>query len=354
MLVDLPGWRNGRRDGLKIHCPQGCESSSLSPGIMKPKILVIVGPTASGKSNLAVKLALRLRSGQAQKIGIKGGEIISADSRQVYKGLNLGTGKITKKEMRGVPHHLLDIIDPRKSFSVFDFVKKANHAITMIYHSKKLPIIVGGTGFYIDALVYDQKFPNVKANLKLRKKLQKMSASELYKILKKKDLARAKSVDRNNKVRLIRALEIVEKLGKVPKLTNNLQPTTYNALLIGLKSNNEILRKNIHKRLIQRIKKGMIKEVKKLHSGGLSWKRMEELGLEYRYITRFLQNKITKIEMSNQLESSIWQYSRRQITWFKRNKQILWFNPEEKNSSKKIEDVVKKLVLDKNKKDDIL
>ena len=214
----------------------------------KQKILVIVGPTASGKSNLAAKLAKKLN-----------GEIISADSRQVYKGLDIGTGKITRKEMRGIPHHLIDVIDPKKQLSVAEYKKLAEAKVRYIVQKDKLPIVVGGTGFYIDALTGRANFPDVAPNKLLRSKLSKLSKEKLFKMLQKKDPRRAKTIDSQNKVRLVRALEIIEKLGEVPE-TNNTQPTTNNFIYIGLKPDN--LDKKIYKRLIVRLP-GMIKEAKK-------------------------------------------------------------------------------------------
>src|SRR3990167_1192796 len=229
----------------------------------RPKILVILGATATGKSDFAVKIAKRLN-----------GEIISADSRQVYKGLDLGTGKITKKEMRGVPHWLLDVARPRLKFSVAQYKLLADKKIVEIIKRKKLPIIVGGTGLYIKAIVDNINFPEVKPNLKLRKKLAKYSAQKLFNIIKKLDPARAKTVESKNPRRLIRAIEIAKVLGRVPKLKSKPQ---YDAIQIGLILPDEELKKKIYKRLIERIKQGMIAEAKKLHKNGLSFRRMEEL-----------------------------------------------------------------------------
>ncbi|MEK7612980.1 MAG: tRNA (adenosine(37)-N6)-dimethylallyltransferase MiaA, partial [Patescibacteria group bacterium] len=167
------------------------------------KVLVIVGPTASGKSGLAVRLAKKFK-----------GEIISVDSRQVYKGLDIGTGKITKKEMKGVPHYLLDVANPKKQFSVSQYKKFADKIVRYIVLENRLPIIVGGTGFYIDTLAGKFSLPDVPPNKLLRRKLEKFDTEELFKMLKKKDPARAKTIDRHNKVRLIRALEIVNALGR--------------------------------------------------------------------------------------------------------------------------------------------
>jgi len=172
----------------------------------RQKVLVIVGPTASGKSALAVELAHKF-----------GGEIISADSRQVYKGLNLGSGKITRREMRGVPHHLLNEMSSHRLFTAHDFVARATKAISDISRRGKLPIIAGGTGFYIDALVGRIVLPNVKENPKLRAQLEKKTEEQLFLMLQKRDPRRAKTIDRHNKRRLVRALEIAAALGRVPQ-----------------------------------------------------------------------------------------------------------------------------------------
>ncbi|MEK7227357.1 MAG: tRNA (adenosine(37)-N6)-dimethylallyltransferase MiaA [Patescibacteria group bacterium] len=269
---------------------------------MNKKALVIVGPTASGKSDLAVKLAKKFR-----------GEIISADSRQVYRGLDVGTGKITKKEMQGVPHHLLDVANPKKQFTVFDFLMLTNQAIAEIVNKKKLPIVVGGAGFYIDALAGAATFPDVPPNKELRKKLEKKSASELFGILKKKDPRRAKIIDPHNKVRLIRALEIVERLGKVPPILKFLRTLEYKFIYIGLKPDN--LRGIIGKRVKKMFKNGLLDEIKRLKKSGVTNKRLKELGFEYWNPTE-----------ESVIRESI-NYAKRQMTWFKRNKKIEWFTP---------------------------
>ncbi len=277
----------------------------------KPKIYVIVGPTASGKTAYSIKLAKKVK-----------GEIISADSRQVYKGLDIGSGKVTKKEMAGIPHHLLDIANPKKVFTVADFKKLAEKKIREILDRGKTPIIVGGTGFYIQAIVDDLILPEVPPDKKLRAELKKLTTAKLFNLLKKLDPARAKTIDSQNPVRLIRAIEIAQVMGKVPE--SGLHDPQYNFEVIGIKIPQEKLNTKIHERLAKRMKKGLIGEVKKLHENGLSWKRMEELGLEYRYLGRFLQNKITKQEMLTQLEREIIKYSKRQMTWFKKDQRIKW------------------------------
>jgi tRNA dimethylallyltransferase len=293
-------------------------------------VLVIVGPTASGKSDLAVKLALRLRSGKAK---IKGAEIISADSRQVYKGLDAGTGKITKKEMGGIPHHLLNVESPNKKFSIAEYKSLAEEKVEDILQRDKLPIIVGGTGFYIDAITNRASLPEVPPNPSLRKKLEKLSAEKLFAMLKAKDPERAQTIDKHNKVRLVRALEIISALGKVPKLQNK-PNKDIKFIWLGLKPLQEKLEKKILKRILKR-KLPMIREATKLRASGLSFKRMEELGLEYRYLARLLQKKISKEEFVEQLFTETKKYSKRQMTWFKRNKNIKWFTPNEFKSIEK-------------------
>ncbi|MGB3921896.1 MAG: tRNA (adenosine(37)-N6)-dimethylallyltransferase MiaA [Minisyncoccia bacterium] len=292
----------------------------------KKKVLVIVGPTASGKSSLAVRLAKKF-----------GGEIISADSRQVYKGLDIGTGKITKKEMWGVQHHLLDVASPKKQFSVSEYKKLAEEKMGKI----KFPIIVGGTGFYIDALTGRTDFPEVPPNKSLRKKLNRKSSAELFNLLKKKDPRRAKTIDPNNKVRLVRALEIVGALGKVPTIPKLSRTLEYKFIYVGLKPDN--LDERIYKRLIKRIS-GIIRETKKL-----PFERAYELGLEYRYAAIYLKKKISKKEFVEKLNTAIRHYAKRQMTWFKRNKEIKWFTLSSVEGFKpdeygKIEKYVKRMI----------
>lgn len=304
--------------------------------LSKPKIIIVLGPTAAGKSELAVNLALRLGSGQAKKsYGINGAEIISADSRQVYKGLDIGSGKITQKEMQGIPHYLLSVASPKKTFTVSHYQKLARKMLQKILKRGKLPIICGGTGFYIDALLYNYELPKVPPQPKLRKQLEKKSAEELFQQLKKLDPRRAKNIDSHNKCRLIRALEIFITTKKpVPLLkfawarSHFARPKAERALFaclkIGVKKSPLELKKLIAKRLQKRLKQGMINEVKKLHGQGLSWKKLESFGLEYRCLAKYLQNKINRQEMMNCIQKESEHYAKRQMTWFKRDKRIIW------------------------------
>ena len=280
---------------------------------LKRKIVVILGPTASGKSELAVKLAKKMN-----------GEIISADSRQIYKLLNIGSGKITKKEMGGIPHHCLDIVSPKKIFTVVDFKKCADKAIEKIFGKNKTPIIVGGTGLYIQAVVDNIALPEVNPDWKLRKELENKTTEEMFTMLKKLDPKRAKNIDSKNPRRLIRAIEIAKMLGKIPHLEAPLP--SYDVLQIGIKLPDEILKKNIEKRIKKMLKNGLIAETKKLKASGLSWKRIYELGFEYKYPALFLQNKISKEDMLDRMLIENWQYAKRQMTWFKRDKRIKWIS----------------------------
>ena len=280
---------------------------------MKPKVIVILGQTATGKSALAVKIALRLRSGQAKKIG---GEIISADSRQVYKGLDIGTGKITKKEMKNVPHYLLDVANPKKQFSVALYKKLAEEKIKEIITRGKTPIICGGTGFYIDAVTKGIILPKVPPNTKLRKALLQNDATALFCKLQKLDPERAKTVDSKNKVRLIRAIEIAKVLGKVPKITEARLPFKF--IKIGLYLPQDKLKKKVEKRVKKMFRNGLLNEIKKLKKSGVSNRRLQELGFEYFNPT---EEKV--------ITGTI-RYAKRQMTWFKRDKEIKWFDASKK------------------------
>ncbi len=291
------------------------------------KIIVVLGPTAVGKSDIAVRLAKKI-----------GGEVISADSRQVYKGLDIGTGKITKKETRGIPHHLLDVISSKRQFTVAEYVRIAKPITENICVRGGVPIVCGGTGFYIDALLGKVPIINIPPDRKLREELEKYITEKLFKKLQKLDSARAKTIDINNRRRLIRAIEIAstKKHMNVSDIFTHAR-MNYSILKIGLTLPSETLKEKISIRLFARIRDGMVEEVKQLHKKGLSWKRMEELGLEYRYLARYLQEKISKKEMETKLKTQIWRYAKRQMTWFKRDKKVKWYTP---NEYKKIEKLV--------------
>ena len=312
---------------------KGLESESL------PKAIIICGPTETGKSDLAVLLAKRFN-----------GEIISADSRQVYKGLDLGSGKITKKEMQGVPHFMLDVADPKRTYTVDKFSKEALKISKEIIKKNKTPIICGGTGMYIDSLVEGVEFPQVKPNRKLRKELELLSTENLYQKLIKLDYNRSEQLKNNgggqfNRVRLIRSIEIATEIGSVPPRISH---KNFEAFYIGLDFDDKTLKEKIKLRIEYRMKKGMLNEARNLHKNGLSYKRMRELGLEYKYLADILENKITKEEFNQNLAQDTWHFAKRQRTWFKKRQDTLWFKPS-KTTLKKIEILVKKFINGKNR-----
>lgn len=278
---------------------------------MKQKVIVILGQTATGKSALAVEIAKKIN-----------GEIISADSRQIYKNLNIGTGKISKKEMQGITHHLLDVENPKRKFTVAEYQKKAIYAMADIIKRGKIPIICGGTGFYIDAITEGILFPEVPPNYPLRKKLALVSDRTLMLKLKKLDPERAKNIDSKNKVRIIRAIEIAKALGKVPKITEEIPP--YKFVKIGLYLPPEKLKKKIQKRVKKMFKNGLLEEIEELKKSGVSDKKLKEFGFEYWKPTK---EKVIKETLK---------YAKRQMTWFKRDKEIRWLDASKKINLSKL------------------
>ncbi len=281
----------------------------------KPKVIAIVGPTASGKTSLSIEIARRY-----------GGEVISADSRQVYQGLDIGSGKVTPEEMKGVPHHLLNVTSPMDVYTAADFKRDAETAISEIITRGHVPILAGGTFFYLELLRGTMQAAPVEPNLALRAELEKLSDTELLSLLQTKDPERAKTIDGENRRRLIRSLEIIATLGSVPEVVVTESP--YDWLLIGVDIAKDKLHQNIHTRLYERIATGMVDEVRGLLQSGVTHERLEQFGLEYRYISRYLLGELGEQEMLETLETKIKQFAKRQITWLKRDQTIAWYPPE--------------------------
>lgn len=284
----------------------------------KPKAIAIVGPTSSGKTTLAIEIAKKFD-----------GEVISTDSRQVYRGLDLGTGKVTPQEMDGVKHHLIDIINPDRTYTASEFELDATAAIMDIRSRGKVPIIAGGTFFYLDMLRGIHQPARVPPDENFRLGLMGYSTDELFSKLESSDPDRAGTIDAKNRPRLVRALEIINSLGHVPKVKKVESP--YDWLVIGIDIGRIRLHQNIHDRLHERLDNGMVAEVENLHKNGLSYERMHALGLEYRYIAMCLKHEITYSVMINKLETKIRQFAKRQMTWLKKDKEIEWFKPEDKD-----------------------
>lgn len=298
------------------------------------KIIVILGPTASGKTKLGVDLAYKFN-----------GEIISADSRQVYKGMDVGTGKDLseykikdkKSKIKNIEYHLIDIVNPNDEFNLTKYQKLAFKAISDILKRGKTPIIVGGTGLYLQAVVDNYNLNGAKPDKKLRENLEKRSIEELFSELKKinsKFADKLNDSDRKNKRRLIRYIEVMQNKEAQPLVSGPTPATRYNFLLLGLTHSKEVLNERIYKRLVDRLEKeNMIDEVKNLHEGGVSWKRLESFGLEYKFISLYLQEKMDYEEMVEKLNIASRQFAKRQMTWFRRwekqRKKIYWIEGEE-------------------------
>ncbi len=281
----------------------------------KPKVIAIVGPTASGKTSLSIKIATQFS-----------GEVISADSRQVYQGLDIGSGKVTKDEMQGIPHHLLDIVNLDAVYSGADFVRDANVAIADIVARGKVPIITGGTFFYISLLQGKMQPAPVLPNPKLRESLDLLTTEALYERVQEADPRRARTIDQQNRRRLIRTLEIIDVLGVVPEPAP--VESLYDWLSIGIDIPQSELHQNIHTRLHQRLEHGMVEEVNGLLAAGVAPERLLNLGLEYRYLTLYLQGEISYEEMVREIEFKSRQFAKRQLTWLKRDPIIAWYPPQ--------------------------
>lgn len=296
----------------------------------RPKVLVILGTTSAGKTGLGVKLAAELD-----------GEIISADSRQVYKGMDIGTGKDLKEYKIGskkVKYHLIDVVSPLDEFDLAKYQKLAFKAIDDVLRRGKLPIVVGGSGLYLQAIVDNYQLSSVKPDLKMRAVLEKLSVVELFAKLEKlkPDFAvRLNNSDKNNKRRLIRYVEIAEQDGvkqtkkKVPAAPVVKSELSYDFLLIGLNWPDDVLKERIFGRLHDRMEKeGMIREIERLHDEGVSWERLISFGLEYKFVTRYILEEADYDTMVEKLGTAIYRFAKRQKTWFKRwekqGKKIEW------------------------------
>ena len=279
------------------------------------KIIVVLGTTASGKTKLGVDLARKFN-----------GEIISADSRQVYRGMDVGTGK-DLDEYKNIPYHLIDVVNPNTKFSLAKYQKLAFGAIDDILKRGKTPIIVGGTGLYLQAVVDNYNLSGARPDKELREKLERKSAGELFLELKKinsKFAERLNESERKNRRRLIRYIEIMQDKGAEKKGVSHpigceTPKAKYDFLLLGLTWPRETLKERIYKRLMERLEKeNMVGEVKELHKDGVSWKRLESFGLEYKYISLYLQGKLDYEEMVEKLNIAIRQFAKKQMTWFRR------------------------------------
>lgn len=275
-------------------------------------LIAVLGPTAVGKSSLGVALARRF-----------GGVILSADARQVYRGLDAGTAKISPSEMRGVPHFLLDLASPRRTLTVAQFQRAAQRVLRRIPAHQPV-FIVGGSPFYLDAILNPSPFPDVPPNPKLRARLERRTTRQLMAMLCRRDQRRAATIDPHNRHRLIRALEIVAALGRVPARP---PPSPTATLKLGLALPRPVLYRRIDRRVDARVP-AMVHEMQRLHRSGLSWRRLDELGLEYRWISRAVRGQLPLADAVARLKGDIHAFARRQLTWWRRDPDIRWMTTQ--------------------------
>ena len=279
-----------------------------------PKLVAVLGPTACGKSGLGVALARRF-----------GGEVVSADSRQVYRGLDLGTGKIAPEEMEGIPHHMLDVADPGEIYSVADFQAGAYAAIDGILARGRVPFLVGGTGLYLRAVTEGFVFSDAPPDPALRERLEALSTPELRALVEERTGAALTGGEENNRHRLVRAAEKALAGGWE---TPPAKPR-YNCLLLGVAYPRQTVCGRIDQRLQARIDAGMIDEVADLRAAGVSDEFLDRLGLEYRYILRYLTGEIPTLEgLKDELGRAIKRFAKRQMVWFKKDRDVLWLDME--------------------------
>lgn len=299
--------------------------------VEKIKVLAVVGPTATGKTRLAVELALSMS-----------GEVVSADSMQVYKGLQIGTAKPTLEEMRGVPHHLIDFVELGEQFSVADYVRLAARAIEEIHQRKKLPIVCGGTGLYISSLLDNISFSKAGKDEQYRAQLREIARQHggqaLLHELEKVDAQCAKRLHPNNIGRVIRALEIYKLTGKTMTQhikESRLKPSPYNTVIIGLNyKNRALLYDKIEKRVDTMLEKGLLDEAKELFSKNAAKTVLQAIG--YKEFFPFLRNEISLDEAVAKIKLETKRYAKRQLTWFNRDKRIKWIYIDDYDSFDKV------------------
>lgn len=289
---------------------------------MNNKLVIIAGPTAVGKTKLSIELAKRI-----------GGEIISADSMQVYKGMDIGTAKVSRDEMQGIPHHLIDILDPHEDFNVVEFAKRAKQIVHELHEKDKIPIVVGGTGFYIQSLLYDIDFTENDNDMSFRHALEKEAEEKgpehLHERLKLVDPEAAESIHPNNVKRVIRALEFYEKSkGKISdhNKEQRAKSSPYEYHYFALTNERNVIYDNIEKRVDLMISEGLIDEVKALLDNGVKRDRVSMQGLGYKEIAAFLDNEITLEDAIYILKRDTRHFAKRQITWLKREPDVVWFD----------------------------
>ena len=291
--------------------------------MQKSKVIVIGGPTASGKTALSIELAKKIN-----------GEIVSADSMQIYKEMNIGTAKPDEEEMQGIKHYMLDFVNPNEAYSVAEYKKDAKKAIKEIIEKGKTPIVVGGTGLYIDSLIYEIEYVDIKTDFEYRKKLEqrveKEGLEKLYEKAKKIDPKAMEKISQNDQKRILRILEIYHQTGKTKTELdeNSRKDPEYDYKMFAIDMDREVLYDRINRRVDIMISKGLIEEVENIYSKYKEFPTaMQALG--YKEVVEYLENKITKEEMIEKIKQESRRYAKRQLTWFRKNKDTIWINGQE-------------------------
>ena len=290
----------------------------------KPKVIVICGPTASGKTALSIELAKKIN-----------GEIISSDSMQIYKDMNIGTAKPTQEEMQGIQHYLLDFVEPNQRYSVAEYKKDAENAIEKILSKGKIPIVVGGTGLYVDSLIYGIEYQDIKLDEEYRKELEKRveaeGLEELYNEAQKIDPQSIEKISRNDKKRILRILEIYKATGKnktEQEIESRKNGVKYDYKVFAINMEREKLYERINMRVDIMIENGLIEEVENLLEKYNEFPTAMQ-GLGHKEVVEYLQGKTSKEEMIEKIKRETRRYAKRQLTWFRKNKQTIWIGPHD-------------------------
>lgn len=312
----------------------------------KRPLIILTGPTAVGKTKLSIALAQAIN-----------GEIISADSMQVYKGMDVGTAKITPEEMQGIPHYLIDEFPPDEDFNVVKFKEYAMNYVEEIYAKGKIPIVVGGTGFYIQALLYDIQFDKADQDTTYREELerfvQEQGAEELHRKLEEVDPKSAETIHANNVKKVIRALEFFRQNGYPISEHNELQrqnECAFDAVYFVLNNERSILYERIDQRVDLMMKQGLIEEVESLYRQGYGRNLVSMQGLGYKEVIQYLEGEITQEEAVYIIKRDTRHFAKRQITWFKRERDVVWLNRQEfDDNEERILDYMLNILQDRKK-----
>ena len=287
----------------------------------KEKVIVICGPTASGKTSLSIEIAKRIN-----------GEIVSCDSMQIYKDMTIGTAKPTIEEMQGIKHYLIDFVSPKERYSVADYKKAAIEAIHTIINKGKVPIVVGGTGLYVESLIYGIEYPEIEIDLEYRKKLQQIQESEgldkLYEIASNIDKEAIKKISQNDSKRICRILELYHSTGKTKtelEIESRKKGPDFDFILFGITMNREKLYERINKRVDLMVKNGLIEEVRDLLNKHEKFPTAMQ-GLGYKEVVEYIEGKTNKEEMIEKIKMETRRYAKRQLTWFRKYENIIWID----------------------------